>query len=174
MAEQTDYEKDYDEFWKDVVENPDGTLNRDQIMRELFDYQRVMHEVSLAYDEVTGGRFSKPNTDHGWITSAVEERTQEAIDDALKAARAESAAESAPDSVQPRPVGMSLQELVDVLDDIRARVEAGDSFEGTITYSIPEDLDSGAQFDVRAVYRIGNSMGQGGMRMIQQMPEGPS
>jgi hypothetical protein len=89
----TDYEKSYDEFWKSIVEHPDGTLNRDQIMRELHDYRRVMDEVSLAYDDVTGGRYSKPNTQAGWISSAVEERTQEAIAEALRDARLEAGEE---------------------------------------------------------------------------------
>lgn len=60
MAE--DYEKTYADFWKSIVENPDGTLNLDQVMRELHDYHQMIEQVPLVYSEVTGGRISKPNT----------------------------------------------------------------------------------------------------------------
>ena len=64
-----------------------------------------------------------------------------------------------------KPVGMSKDELLAVLDDIRAVVAADDSFEGSIEYLIPEQ-ELEADFAVRASYRTGNSMGQGGVRLI--------
>ncbi|MFE6815957.1 hypothetical protein [Streptomyces sp. NPDC057677] len=60
---------------------------------------------------------------------------------------------------------MSRQELLDLLDDIRARVADGDSFEGHIRYLIA-DRSSQHPFDVTALYRIGNRGGQGGTRLI--------
>lgn len=63
-----------------------------------------------------------------------------------------------------KPVGMTQEQLLTVLDDIRARVADGDSFEGHITYAMPDE--PGADFSVQAAYRIGNSAGQGGMRTI--------
>lgn len=82
MAE--DYKQTYADFWKSIVEHPDGSLNRDQVMRELYDYWILLEEVPRAYDEVTCGRFSKPNTDHGWIVAAVDERINEAAHDSAK------------------------------------------------------------------------------------------
>lgn len=70
-----------------------------------------------------------------------------------------------------RPIGMSVPQFLELLDDIRRRVAEGDSFEGFLEYLIPDDPDSGAMFDVRAGYRIGNSMGQGGFRVIEQRDE---
>ena len=71
------------------------------------------------------------------------------------------------------PVPVSKQELLDVLDDIRARVEAGDSYEGSLEYLMPFDEDmnvfEGADFVLRAGYRIGNRQGQGGFRMVGSM-----
>lgn len=101
------------------------------------------------------------------------------------------------------PVGMTKDELLDVLDDIRGRVAAGDSFEGSLSYEMPRSMfdeiklryaireawphrhtpgvrlslrsllksmrqmrESRKDFDVRASYRIGNSMGQGGVSMV--------
>lgn len=66
-----------------------------------------------------------------------------------------------------KPVGMSKDELLAVLDDIRAVVAADDSFEGSIEYLIPlPEQELEADFAVRASYRTGNSMGQGGVRLI--------
>jgi hypothetical protein len=65
------------------------------------------------------------------------------------------------------PVNMTQDELATVLEDIVTRVQTGDSFEGNITYAIPEDgLAAPGSFDVMASYRVGNRQGQGGMRMI--------
>ncbi|MFD0902358.1 hypothetical protein [Actinomadura sediminis] len=75
----TDYVETYNDFWREIVENPDGTLNRDQVMRELYDYRVVMEEVSKAYGEVTGGLLSKPNTAAHHIVAAVEERIEAVI-----------------------------------------------------------------------------------------------
>lgn len=57
-----DYIKDYEKFWKDIVENEDGTLNKDQVMRELSDYYMVMDNCSMAYSTMTKQRISKQNT----------------------------------------------------------------------------------------------------------------
>lgn len=56
-----DYEQVWDDFWKDIVTNEDGSLNLDQIKRELFDFHVVLDEVPLVYVSVTGGMLSKPN-----------------------------------------------------------------------------------------------------------------
>jgi hypothetical protein len=69
------------------------------------------------------------------------------------------------------PVGQTKAELLHTLDDIRASVAADDSFEGFIEYLMPgpQGTNPDADFEVRASYRIGNSQGQGGVRMIGEM-----
>lgn len=68
------------------------------------------------------------------------------------------------------PVPVDKASLLSVLDDIRAHVEADDSFEGSFEYTMPFDEDMeivpDADFMLRAAYRVGNSQGQGGMRMV--------
>lgn len=64
-------------------------------------------------------------------------------------------------------VAMSKEQLLAILDDIRARVAEGDSFEGSIEYLMPEPLGLEGDFAVVASYRIGNTMGQGGLRLIR-------
>lgn len=54
-------------------------------------------------------------------------------------------------------------ELLAILDDMRGVVAADDSFEGSIEYLL---ADTVGNFAVRASYRIGNRMGQGGIRLV--------
>ena len=60
--EELSYMDKYNEFWKDIVENEDGTLNKDQVMRELSDYSMVLDNCSDAYYAMTNGKISKQNT----------------------------------------------------------------------------------------------------------------
>ena len=71
-----------------------------------------------------------------------------------------------------KPTGMSKTELLQVLDDIRYHVQVDDSFEGFLNYLIPDqdDLSDTVEFMVEARYRIGNSAGQGGMRIFGETP----
>ena len=55
-------EKVYQEFWKDIVENEDGTLNKEQVKKELCDFSMVMDNCTKAYVEMTCNNISKPNT----------------------------------------------------------------------------------------------------------------
>lgn len=57
-----DYLQKYETFWKQIVENEDGTLNKDQVMRELADYSMIMDNCTNAYDTMTDGMISIPNT----------------------------------------------------------------------------------------------------------------
>lgn len=75
MAE--DYEQTYTDFWKGIVEHADGSLNRDQMMRELHDFHALLDEVPKVYDEVTGGRISKPNTAAHHVIGEANERSEE-------------------------------------------------------------------------------------------------
>jgi hypothetical protein len=59
---------------------------------------------------------------------------------------------------------MSREELLSLLDDIRAKVAAGDSFEGKLHYLLGTDADR--PFEVAAVYRTGNLLGHGTTEMV--------
>lgn len=76
-----------------------------------------------------------------------------------------------------RPVFMTRDELVAVIDDIRTRVAVGDSFEGFLQYELPwsEDMgdpetDDADGFRVKARYRVGNTAGQGSLRNFGRLP----
>lgn len=79
-----DYEKEYELFWKSIVENEDGTLNLDQIKRELYDYGELMHAASTVYCEITNSRISKPNTDPYDVISVANDVINDMIDEAIK------------------------------------------------------------------------------------------
>ncbi|WP_344491871.1 hypothetical protein [Streptomyces enissocaesilis] len=59
---------------------------------------------------------------------------------------------------------MSREELVSLLDDIRDRVAAGDSFEGKLQYLLGTDAEK--PFEVAALYRTDNLLGQGSTRTV--------
>jgi hypothetical protein len=77
---RVDYEREYDEFWRDIVENPDGTLNKDQVMRELSDYSGLMRRAAEVYEHVTGGRISKPETAARAVIQQHDEHVMEAVE----------------------------------------------------------------------------------------------
>ncbi len=56
-----DVEKDW-EFWKDIVFNPDGSINVEQLKKELSDFSMVMETASKVYMHITDGKISKVTT----------------------------------------------------------------------------------------------------------------
>lgn len=74
MIENKTYQEEYEEFWKEIVENDDGTLNKDQIMRELSDYLMIINNCESAYSEMTEGNVSKANTQFWEVKSIFEDK----------------------------------------------------------------------------------------------------
>ncbi|MFH9108564.1 hypothetical protein ACH4LN_18110 [Streptomyces albus] len=60
---------------------------------------------------------------------------------------------------------MSRDQLLQILDDIRQRVASGDSLEGNLRYLLA-DITAEHPYNVDAMYRVGNQMGQGGCIVI--------
>jgi hypothetical protein len=84
MDTDPDYVKVYNDFWKGIVENPDGTLNLDQVQRELFDFHTAMGEVGQVYDHITGGQISKVNTKASAVIAVADEHVNEIVEDELR------------------------------------------------------------------------------------------
>lgn len=98
MAETTapaDYEKNYDEFWKGLIEK-DGHVNLDQIKRELFDFHTLMRNAGEVYCHVTGSQVSKVNTDPAVVTSIADDilnrNIQEAVAESMSVVKIDTAA----------------------------------------------------------------------------------
>lgn len=67
------YKEVYNSFWKELVENDDGTFNKDALMRELSDYKFLLDQIPLIYDHVTGGLLSKVGYHADTVISASDE-----------------------------------------------------------------------------------------------------
>lgn len=63
---------DWEDFWRELVVK-DGKLDLAQVARELFDYHVAMRQVAIAYCDLTGSRFSKPNTRAEYVIEAARE-----------------------------------------------------------------------------------------------------
>lgn len=59
---------------------------------------------------------------------------------------------------------MSREELINLLDDIKERVAAGDSHEGKLHYLL--DTDAERPFKVAALYRVDGTLGTGRTEMV--------
>lgn len=66
-------DKTFEEFWKKIVCNPNGSLNIEQVKKELFDYYSMMEEVTKVYFRITGGMISKVNTKSDCVIAEAEE-----------------------------------------------------------------------------------------------------
>lgn len=66
------------------------------------------------------------------------------------------------------PAILNKDQLVKLLHHIAELIEIGDSFEGMLEYLIPDEDEQTEEmtFAVRSRFRVGNSEGQGGMRII--------
>lgn len=59
--EENKVEKTWNEFWKDIVCNEDGSINVEQVKKELSDYYFILEQVPKVYTHITNGLLSKPN-----------------------------------------------------------------------------------------------------------------
>ena len=50
----------FDDFWKDIIMNKDGTVNLGAVKNELADFKFIIDQVPEVYSAVTGGMLSKP------------------------------------------------------------------------------------------------------------------
>lgn len=70
-----------------------------------------------------------------------------------------------------KPINLSKKDLLIIIEEIKQLIEANDSFEGQLIWSIPEKENAEHPFDVYACYRIGNLMGQSGTRVIGELQQ---
>lgn len=61
---------------------------------------------------------------------------------------------------------LNKQQLLAVLEDIKNSIENNDSMEGKLSYSAMNENLKPGEFEVEVTCRIGNSEGQGGVRII--------
>jgi hypothetical protein len=76
-----DYEQTWEEFWKDICTNKDGSINLDQVKRELHDYKRLLKNIPEVYCHVTGDSVSKPFADPKVVCDIADRYYQELYED---------------------------------------------------------------------------------------------
>ena len=62
----------WNSIWKDILENPDGSLDVDSVRRELHDYVVLFKSVQTAYSRLTGGEINHPFTQLDVLISYVD------------------------------------------------------------------------------------------------------
>ena len=72
MEEAKNPKEIYEKEWKEIVENDDGSVNREKMEAILADYLDLLKKVTRVYDELTV--FSKPHTHPEWIINSINER----------------------------------------------------------------------------------------------------
>ena len=74
MPVDPEVEQVYQEFWKDIICKEDGSIDIEQVKRELHDCYRMIQNVPTVYSEVTGGILSKPLYEAEFVLSYFRER----------------------------------------------------------------------------------------------------
>lgn len=82
-------QNNYESFWKEIVENPDGTLNKEQVMRELHDFTKLIDNLSKIYCYISGNVVSKPMTHAEIVLQLFEEQLKESYECGYKDGRAD-------------------------------------------------------------------------------------
>lgn len=84
IIEDSAIEKKYQEFWKPIIENPDGTINLEQLKKELADFSVCMSEVPKVYCHITGNRLSYVNYPAATVISVADEYHDKFYEDHYK------------------------------------------------------------------------------------------
>lgn len=73
-----------DEFWQDIIENEDGTLNRTQIYKELSDFYFLMEQVPEIYCAITNNQLSNLMYTAKTVIGVYEDCSSKEIDEAIE------------------------------------------------------------------------------------------
>lgn len=91
MAEH-DVEQVWHEFWEPIVTQSGLTgsvLDIDQIKRELYDYRQLLKGLPGFFDDVSGGKVTKPNTDLRIVSELIQERALEQYNEGYEDGKAD-------------------------------------------------------------------------------------
>jgi len=90
LARNDDYKSEYKEFWQNIVENKDGTLNKEQVMKELSDFSFILEQLPRIYMAVTGDKLSKTMYYANTIITCFEEHLNDVVEQAIEDYKEES------------------------------------------------------------------------------------
>jgi hypothetical protein len=78
-----DYMQSFDTYWRDIVCDPDGSLNLDKVARELADALTLQNSLTEVYSAVSNGAVSKPFTLPSVVIGLHEEACMREADEAV-------------------------------------------------------------------------------------------
>ncbi len=78
------FNKESDEFWADIIENKDGSLNKEQIYKELRDYYFLMKQVPEVYCAITNNALSYTTYSAKTVISVYEDCLGKEIETAIE------------------------------------------------------------------------------------------
>ena len=73
------------EFWDPIIRNENGSINEDQLYKELHDFSNILKQIPYVYEHVTGGMISKPNTHWEAVTNLADIHYRDIYKDSVKA-----------------------------------------------------------------------------------------
>lgn len=76
---QTEIDDDFNNFWRELVCDEQGSLDAEKVKAELFDFHSLIGSVTKVYDSLTGGRLSKPHYAPEVVIAEVEDSFDEII-----------------------------------------------------------------------------------------------
>lgn len=77
IDQNNEVERVWNEFWKDIVTKEDGTIDLEQIKKELADFHFIMDQVPEVYCHITGGLLSKLTYKSSTVINRAEEHYKE-------------------------------------------------------------------------------------------------
>lgn len=83
-SSKEDVEENWNSVWKKILENPDGSINKEQLKLELMDFANLIHRMTTLTCEITGHRLSYPTYPVKTILEVHEQVKEEAIEQQKK------------------------------------------------------------------------------------------
>lgn len=77
---EKDYDREYDTFWRPLLEFPNGAIKHEELRKNLYDFSRLIENVMKVYFELTGGIISKPLTDPDTVIQLVQEHFEKMLE----------------------------------------------------------------------------------------------
>lgn len=80
MRDQIDPEENWNIIWKEILENPDGSINKEQLKLELADYSDMIDRMTTLTYRLTNGILSYPTYPVETILAVHEEVLEDTLD----------------------------------------------------------------------------------------------
>lgn len=77
MAVEKRVKENYEKEWKSILENKKGEIDKEQLMKELFDFSNMIRETSTVFCELTGNTLSYPTYKAETVLSVWEKEKQD-------------------------------------------------------------------------------------------------